>query len=63
MNTTLQILFHCKIFGESCFKYKNPFAKNITNSLIEKGLDIIIIKIKEEKNINILFNRILSIIF
>ena len=63
MNTTLQILFYCKIFGESCFKYKNPFAKNITNSFIEKGLAIIIIKNKEEKNINILFNHILPIIF
>ena len=46
MNTTLQILFYCKIFIESCFKYKNPFAKNITNSFIEKGLAIIIIKNK-----------------
>ena len=63
MNTTLQILFYCKIFRESCFKYKNPFAKNITNSFIEKGLAIIIIKNKEEKNINILFNHILPIIF
>ena len=63
MNTTLQILFYCKIFGESSFKYKNPFAKNITNSFIEKGIAIIIIKNKEEKNINILFNHILPIIF
>ena len=63
MNTTLQILFYCKIFRESCFKYKNPFAKNITNSFIEKGLAIIIIKNKKEKNINILFNRLFSIIF
>ena len=44
MNTTLQILFYCKIFRESCFKYKNPFAKIITNSFIEKGLAIIINK-------------------
>ena len=44
MNTTLQILFYCKIFRESCFKYKNPFAKNITNNFIEKGLAIIINK-------------------
>ena len=63
MNTTLQILFYCKIFRESCFKYKNPFAKNITNSFIEKGIALIIIKNKEEKNINILFNHILPIIF
>ena len=49
MNTTLQILFYCKIFGESCFKYKNPFAKNIANSFIEKGLPIIIIKIKRRR--------------
>ena len=63
MNTTLQILFYCKIFGESSFKYKNPFAKNITNSFIEKGLAIIIIKNKEEKNINIIYNHILPIIF
>ena len=65
MNIILQILFYCKIFGESCYKYKNSFAKNITNSFIEKRLVIIIIKNKEEKNINIniLFNRFLSIIF
>ena len=44
MNTTLQILFYCKIFREFCFKYKNPFAKIITNSFIEKGLAIIINK-------------------
>ena len=44
MNTTLNILFFCKIFGELCFKYKNPFTKNITNSFIEKGLAIIINK-------------------
>ena len=35
MNAALQILLHCKIFVESCFKYKTPFKKNITNSFIE----------------------------
>ena len=41
MNAALQILFRCKIFIESCFKYKNPFIKNITNSFIEMGEAII----------------------
>ena len=62
MNTISRILFYYEISRKSCFKYKNPFAKNITNSFIEKGLAIIIIKNKEEKNMNILFNHILPII-
>ena len=41
MNAALQILFHCKIFVESCFKYKNPFINNITNSFIDMGVAII----------------------
>lgn len=41
MNAALQILLHCKIFVESCFKYKNPFKKNITNSFIDIGVAMI----------------------
>ena len=58
--TTLQILFYCKIFGKSCFKYKNPFEKIKQIVLLKRGNYN---KNKEEMNINILFNRILSIIF
>ena len=41
MNAALQILLHCKIFVESCFKYKNPFKNNITNSFIDIGFEMI----------------------